>query len=108
MAKNPAARHYVSQALGYEVEVLDTPQIAGAYGAGLLARDAHRGALDIAAADDLQTEDELLAKLASGSATCAQCDGVLGHEDGHGHVKGVAGPVSVILQTRVPSPVSGR
>ena len=108
VAKNPAARHYLSRALGYEVEVLDEPQITGALGAALLARDAHLGGLNATAAADLHTEDELLAKLASGAATCADCDGVLGHEDGHGHLKGVAGPVSVILQTRVPSPVSGR
>jgi predicted CoA-substrate-specific enzyme activase len=108
VAKNPAARHYLSQALGYEVEMLDEPQIAGALGAALLARDAHLGALNLTAAADLQTEDELLAKLSAGAASCTECDGVLGHEDGHGHLKGVAGPVSVILQTRVPSTVSGR
>lgn len=43
VAKNPAAVHYVSRALRMPVELLDQPQITGAYGAGLLARDEYSG-----------------------------------------------------------------
>ena len=44
VARNPAAVHFLSRALGVEVGVPEHPQITGAYGAALLARDAvHRG-----------------------------------------------------------------
>lgn len=99
VAKNPAARRAISKALGYEIELLENPQIAGALGAALLARDAHLGALNAAAAADAVTEDDLLGKLSSGAPHCADCDGTLGHDDGHGHQRGVSGPIPIILQT---------
>jgi predicted CoA-substrate-specific enzyme activase len=43
VAKNPAAVHYMSQALGLPVEVPSEPQISGAFGAALLALDEHLG-----------------------------------------------------------------
>lgn len=96
VAKNPAAVHFISQALGYPVETLDEPQIAGAYGAALLARDARRGVRE---QRDAETERDLMERLATGAPHCADCDGVLGHHDGHGHQRGVAGPVPLVLQT---------
>jgi len=41
VAKNAAAVHFVSKALGVPLEVPDDPQISGAYGAALIARDEH-------------------------------------------------------------------
>jgi predicted CoA-substrate-specific enzyme activase len=43
VAKNPAAVHYMSQALGLPVQVPSEPQISGAFGAALLALDEHLG-----------------------------------------------------------------
>jgi predicted CoA-substrate-specific enzyme activase len=43
VAKNPAAVHYMSQALGLLVQVPADPQISGAFGAALLALDEHLG-----------------------------------------------------------------
>jgi len=95
VARNPAARHHLEQALGHPLEVLEQPQIAGAYGAGLLARDAYRGELS-AAAEDADTESYLLARMTAGAPHCADCDGVLDHEHGRG-----AGStrVPLVLQT---------
>jgi predicted CoA-substrate-specific enzyme activase len=72
VAKNPAALHYVSLALGHSVEVLDRPQIAGAYGAGLLARDDCLGAA-LATRDETHEKHWSAAK--SGAVPqCATCD----------------------------------
>ena len=79
VAKNPAALHYVSQALGKPVELLDQPQIAGAYGAGLLARDDYLSGTGSPIASDAATEDHLMKKLSEGVPHCANCDGVLDH-----------------------------
>jgi predicted CoA-substrate-specific enzyme activase len=49
VAKNPAAVHFLSEALGLPVQVPSDPQISGAFGAALLARDeylGHRGLAD--------------------------------------------------------------
>ncbi|MCW3049617.1 MAG: Activator of (R)-2-hydroxyglutaryl-CoA dehydratase [Solirubrobacterales bacterium] len=43
VAKNPAAVHYMSQALGLPVQVPGHPLISGAFGAALLALDEHLG-----------------------------------------------------------------
>jgi (R)-2-hydroxyacyl-CoA dehydratese activating ATPase len=95
VARNAAARHHLEQLLGQPLEVLDEPQIAGAYGAGLLARDAYRGELS-ARADDADTEDYLMSRMTAGAPHCAECDGVLDHEHGRG-----AGStrVPLVLQT---------
>ena len=44
VARNPAARHFLSVALDHEVIVPEHPQITGAYGAALLAREHDSGA----------------------------------------------------------------
>jgi predicted CoA-substrate-specific enzyme activase len=43
VAKNPAAVHYLSEALDLPVQVPSDPQMSGAFGAALLARDEHLG-----------------------------------------------------------------
>jgi activator of 2-hydroxyglutaryl-CoA dehydratase len=43
VAKNPAAVHYMSRALGLPIQVPGHPQISGAFGAALLALDEHLG-----------------------------------------------------------------
>jgi predicted CoA-substrate-specific enzyme activase len=43
VAKNPAAVHFLSEALGLPVQIPSDPQISGAFGAALLARDEHLG-----------------------------------------------------------------
>jgi predicted CoA-substrate-specific enzyme activase len=95
VAKNRAALHFVSAALGNPVELLDEPQIAGAYGAGLLARDEYLG-MQGSASTDAATERQLMDKLATGAPQCTDCDGVLGHDHQHGTA---SGPVPLILQT---------
>jgi sugar (pentulose or hexulose) kinase len=45
VAQNPAAVHFLARALDREVTVPDRPQITGAYGAALLAREAARRGL---------------------------------------------------------------
>jgi predicted CoA-substrate-specific enzyme activase len=57
VAKNPAAVHYMSQALGLPVEVPGDPQISGAFGAALLALDEHLG---YAAAAGARRRDDVL------------------------------------------------
>jgi predicted CoA-substrate-specific enzyme activase len=49
VANNPAAVHFLSEAIGLPVQVPENPQISGAFGAALLALDALRG--EAAAAD---------------------------------------------------------
>ncbi|HEY5842186.1 MAG TPA: acyl-CoA dehydratase activase [Mycobacterium sp.] len=75
VAKNPAARHYLSRALRHEVDVLDQPQIAGAYGAGLLALDEYLGSRD----HDRETAigAGIAARHTASVPHCASCDGVL-------------------------------
>ena len=43
VARNAASVHFVAQALDVPVSVPDTPQITGAFGAALLARESFRG-----------------------------------------------------------------
>jgi (R)-2-hydroxyacyl-CoA dehydratese activating ATPase len=45
VANNVAAVHFLSQALGVELEIPSNPQISGAYGAALIAHDEHQSAL---------------------------------------------------------------
>ena len=68
VAKNQAAVHFLSAALRLPLEVPPDPQIAGAYGAALLARDRYlRGASD--------RPDVTFPAKASGAPACATCDG---------------------------------
>ncbi|SUE28897.1 2-hydroxyglutaryl-CoA dehydratase component A [Nocardia farcinica] len=84
VAKNPAARAFLADALRGEVELLDQPQIAGAYGAALLALDECRGASALALPEELPAPDTAGA---AGVPHCAACDG--------------SGPVPIAL--RAPS-----
>jgi predicted CoA-substrate-specific enzyme activase len=88
VAKNRALMQFLSEALGQQIEVLDEPQIAGAFGAALIARDEYAGILSAIATDE-DTERELIAKQKGGAHSCAGCDGTLGHDHQ---------PVPVILQ----------
>ncbi|MCU1480616.1 MAG: benzoyl-CoA reductase, partial [Subtercola sp.] len=89
VAKNPALIKFLSEALRQPIEVLDDPQIAGALGAALIARDEHLGTLSKGIAD-VDTERQLISAQSAGAPHCADCDG---HLDSHEHR-----PVSVILQ----------
>ncbi|PQP24746.1 acyl-CoA dehydratase activase [Rhodococcus opacus] len=96
VAKNPAARLHVSRALGHPVEVLDQPQIAGAYGAGLLARDDYAGGSVPPAPSDAATEKQVQVSLSSGTPHCQDCDG----SPGHPH-PGTGEPVPLELQRNI-------
>ncbi|MBZ5738441.1 acyl-CoA dehydratase activase [Nocardioides mangrovi] len=77
VAKNPAAVHFLSRALGAEVQVPSEPQITGAYGAALIARDATRRGR--APVDDVADADHLFPRTDHGAHghSCAGCDGTL-------------------------------
>lgn len=79
VAKNAAALHYVSRALGGPVELLEQPQIAGAYGAGLLARDEYLGAAQSPADRDGAAEKHVAAMASAATPHCQECDGQLDH-----------------------------
>ncbi|GAF44995.1 putative CoA-substrate-specific enzyme activase [Rhodococcus wratislaviensis] len=96
VAKNPAARLHVSRALGHPVEVLDQPQIAGAYGAGLLARDDYAGGTVSPAPSDGATEEQFQESLSAGTPHCQDCDG----SPGHPH-PGTGEPVPLELQRNI-------
>jgi predicted CoA-substrate-specific enzyme activase len=91
VAKNPAALHHVSRALRHPVELLGQPQIAGAYGAGLLARDEYLGTSATGAQRDIAAGEQVAATAAVAIPHCADCDGVLAqHTD--------SGPVPIELR----------
>jgi predicted CoA-substrate-specific enzyme activase len=71
VAKNPAAVHFLSEALGLPVRVPSDPQISGAYGAALLALDEHRG--HTAAAAAAAELDQVVAP-AAGVQNCHTCE----------------------------------
>ncbi|PSR65368.1 MULTISPECIES: acyl-CoA dehydratase activase [Nocardia] len=79
VAKNVAALRYVSRALDRPVELLDQPQIAGAYGAGLLARDEYLGSAEAAAHRDTLSESQWAATTSAATPHCLDCDGTLEH-----------------------------
>jgi predicted CoA-substrate-specific enzyme activase len=77
VARNPAAVHFLSRALGQEVLVPSQPQITGAYGAALLALEAgRRGRVPVT---DVPGADQLFPRPAhTGEGhSCAGCDGSL-------------------------------
>ena len=96
VAKNPAARLHVARALGHPVELLDQPQIAGAYGAGLLARDDYAGTAEAPTSSDSATEEQVRASLSSATPHCQDCDG----RPGHSH-PGTGEPVPLELQRNI-------
>lgn len=79
VAKNVAALRYVSRALDRPVELLEHPQIAGAYGAGLLARDEYIGSVAAAADRDIRSEQRWAATTSAATPHCLDCDGNLEH-----------------------------
>jgi predicted CoA-substrate-specific enzyme activase len=87
VAKNRALVHFLERALGLEVVLLDDPQIAGALGAALIARDEYQGNLGATEADE-KTAHDLAGRLATPGHSCVDCDG---HLERHG-------PVPVTLQ----------
>ncbi|MCE3551192.1 acyl-CoA dehydratase activase [Pseudonocardia sp. RS11V-5] len=75
VARNPAAVHFLSRALDAVVTVPAHPQITGAFGAALLARDADRKrqvALDVPGADEMFPRAR---GHAPAGRDCAGCDG---------------------------------
>lgn len=83
VARNPAARHYVEKALKHPIELLGQPQIAGAYGAGLLARDEYAGSVAATEARDTAAKGQLADRAAGIVPQCAGCNGMAGD---HSHV----------------------
>jgi sugar (pentulose or hexulose) kinase len=83
VARNPAAREFLAAALRAEIELLDQPQIAGAYGAGLLALDELRGSEAVAATDDPPAAAQ---GGHTGAPHCAECDGNPEHAGRRGSV----------------------
>jgi predicted CoA-substrate-specific enzyme activase len=76
VARNRAFVAELSRMLGLEVTVLDDPQIAGALGAALIARDDHLGALaDAANLADAAAEASWDAAKGAPAPHCADCDG---------------------------------
>jgi predicted CoA-substrate-specific enzyme activase len=102
VAKNRALVHYLSEALRLPIEMLDEPQIAGAYGAALIARDEHRGNVAAAAAD-AATAEQFAAGLGVAVPHCTNCDGHLDTPAGHGPV-----PVAISKRPMVGTRSGGR
>lgn len=82
VARNEAARHYLELALRHPVEVLAQPQIAGAYGAGLLAHDDYRGSIARAERHDSSAKVQLAQRAHQPAPRCTGCDGDLSHDHG--------------------------
>ncbi|MFB9073550.1 acyl-CoA dehydratase activase [Citricoccus parietis] len=106
VAKNRALVQFLSASLGEQLVVLDDPQIAGALGAALIARDEHRGNLSLEVAD-IDADRQLVAQRSGGARDCTGCDGTLGH-DHSAHGNGDRVPVILNMdRLAVPGP-SGR
>jgi sugar (pentulose or hexulose) kinase len=71
VARNPAARHFLSVALDREVIVPEYPQITGAYGAALLAREHEAGP----AATEADIDQPSRVAHTEPGHSCAECDG---------------------------------
>lgn len=75
VARNPAAVHYIEEALGLPIHLPDQPQIAGALGAALIGLDdirAERAVPAVSEAEDAQRD----AKMAEDKACVPGCRGV--------------------------------
>jgi predicted CoA-substrate-specific enzyme activase len=76
VARNPAAVHYLAEALDHEIVVPERPQITGAYGAALLALEsAVRDASAQPAPRDVAAADQLFPHATAPGHSCADCDG---------------------------------
>jgi (R)-2-hydroxyacyl-CoA dehydratese activating ATPase len=83
VAKNAAAVHFLSEALGQEVQVAEHPQITGAYGAALLAMESAAGsgpkATPVPQEGDADSDVQLFPHQDSGTGhSCVDCDGKAG------------------------------
>lgn len=89
VARNHALVRELARALGLEITILDDPQIAGALGAALIARDDYLGALAAGATTvDERTSDAWDQAKAAPAPHCADCDGHPGiHTGGPVHVE---------------------
>jgi predicted CoA-substrate-specific enzyme activase len=72
VAKNAAAVHFLEQALDVPVSVPGTPQITGAFGAALLAREGFRG-------QQIEADHRLGANRAAPPPDCATCEATAAH-----------------------------
>lgn len=97
VAQNPAARRYIEQALRHPIELLEQPQIAGAYGAGLLARDEYLGERAAAESRDAAAAQQLAERVGAPAPQCAGCDGT---SDDHHHDHASV-PVPLTLRTAI-------
>ncbi|HEX3679129.1 MAG TPA: acyl-CoA dehydratase activase [Galbitalea sp.] len=104
VAKNKALVHFLSEALRLPIEMLDEPQIAGAYGAAIIAREEHLGNMASGIAD-VTTERELGAALGAVAAPhCAEC--ATGHLDGHTHGRAISVTIGKRPMADLPGPVA--
>ena len=78
------------------MEVLDQPQIAGAYGAGLLARDDYAGGRASPTSSDAATDEQFRASKSAGTPHCQDCDGTPGQSP-----PGTGQPVPLELQRNI-------
>jgi hypothetical protein len=84
--------------------MLDEPQIAGAYGAAIIAREEHLGNMAAGLAD-VTTERELGAAL--GGVAIPQCvECATGHLDGHTHGRAIAVTIGKRPMADLPGPVA--
>ena len=84
--------HFLSEALRLPIEMLDEPQIAGAYGAAIIAREEHLGNVALAARTSLR-QQELAAGLADAVPALRRL-----RWPARGHIH--HGPVPVTIATR--------
>jgi predicted CoA-substrate-specific enzyme activase len=75
VARNPAARHFLSVALDHEVIVPEHPQITGAYGAALLAREHEAGPAAAEGDADQPSQVPHTVPPTGPGHSCAECDG---------------------------------
>lgn len=94
VAQNEALVQFLSKSLGLEIEVLAEPQIAGALGAALIAREEYLGNLKREKADEV-TAAQLEQKLSVAVPQCIGCDGSLDHTH---HA-----PIALTLQVSRPA-----
>lgn len=94
VAQNKALVQFLSRSLGLEIEMLAEPQIAGALGAALIAREEYLGSRAREKADEL-TAAQLEQKLSIAVPQCVDCDGSLDHAH---HA-----PVALTLQLSRPA-----
>jgi hypothetical protein len=104
VAKNKALVHFLSEALRLPIEMLDEPQIAGAYGAAIIAREEYVGNMASGVAD-VTTERELGAALSAVAVPhCAEC--ATGHLDGHTHGRAISVTIGKRPMADLPGPVA--